>query len=217
MYAIYLSVRKLSFYLTSADILIRSDHLPLKKFLHKNTRNIKVNNWAVELDTYNLKFEYIQGIKNTLVDTLSQLINIDPDVELPKEKPGQEFGYNFLEDLPPVEVEEIIVEGAEIKPDPDTFLKDINLKLPLLPKAIRTLQAQDMKIINLLNRLKVGDLDANVYLVEDGILRHRIVESMGNEFKPIIMYGLPSPHKSESSSVYYKKGDARTDVVANYL
>ena len=60
-YAIYLSVRKLSFYLTSTDVLIRSDYLPLKKFLHKNTRNIKVNNWAVELDTYNLKFEYIQA------------------------------------------------------------------------------------------------------------------------------------------------------------
>ena len=186
VYAIYLSVRKLSFYLTSADILIRSDHLPLKKFLHKNTRNIKVDNWAVELDTYNLKFEYIQGIKNTLVDTLSWLIDINPDVELPKEKPGQEFRYNFLEDLPPVEVEEIIVEGVEIKPDPDTFLKDVNLKLPLQPEAIRTLQAQDTKIINLLNRLKVGDPDANVYLVEDGILRWRIMESTGNEFKPIV-------------------------------
>ena len=34
-YAIYMSVRKLSFYLTSADVLIRSDHLPLKKFLKK--------------------------------------------------------------------------------------------------------------------------------------------------------------------------------------
>ena len=108
-------------------------------------------------------------------------------MKLPKEKPGQEFRYNFLEDLPPIEVEEIIVEGVEIKPDPDTFLKDINLKLPLQPKAIRTLQAQDTKIINLLNRLKVGDLDANVYLVEDGILRCRIMESTGNEFKPIVI------------------------------
>ena len=107
-YAIYLAVRKLSFYLTSTDVLIRSDHLPLKKFLHKNTRNVKVDNWAVELETYSLKFEYIQGIKNTLADTLSQLININPDVELPEEKPGQEFGYNFLEDLPPIEVGEII-------------------------------------------------------------------------------------------------------------
>ena len=46
-YAIYLSLRKLSFYLTSADVLIKSDHLPLKRFLHRNTQNIKVNNWAV--------------------------------------------------------------------------------------------------------------------------------------------------------------------------
>ena len=61
-YAIYMSVRKLSFYLTNADVLIRSDHLPLKKFLKQNTINSKVNNWAVELKSYNLKFEYIQGI-----------------------------------------------------------------------------------------------------------------------------------------------------------
>ena len=32
-YAIYLSVRKFSFYLTGADVLIRSDHLLLRKFL----------------------------------------------------------------------------------------------------------------------------------------------------------------------------------------
>ena len=61
-YAIYMSVRKLSFYLTNADVLIRSDHLPLKKFLKQNTMNSKVNNWAIKLKSYNLKFEYIQGI-----------------------------------------------------------------------------------------------------------------------------------------------------------
>ena len=42
-------------------------------------------------------------------------------------------------------------------------------------------------------------------------------QTEGPRFQTIIMYGLPSPHKSESSSVYDKKGDARTDVVANYL
>ena len=113
------------------------------------------------------------------------MIDNNPEVKLPQEKHGKEFGCNFLEDLPPIEVGE--VEGVEIKPDPDTFLKDINLKLPLQPEAIRTLQAQDTKIVNLLNRLKVGDLDANVYLVEDSILRCRIMESTGNEFKPIVI------------------------------
>ena len=36
-YAIYMSVKKLSFYLTDADILLKSDHLPLKKFLQKKS------------------------------------------------------------------------------------------------------------------------------------------------------------------------------------
>ena len=170
-YAIYLSVRKLSFYITNADILIRNDPLPLRNFLNKNTMNAKVNNWAVELKTYNLKFEYIQGVKNTLVDTLSRLMEIDPDVALLSEQPGYEFGYNFFEDLPPVEAGEIIVEGVEIKPDPDTFLKDIDLLLPLKKWSIRSPQAKDTKINNIIQRLQAGDLDAHVYIIEDGILR----------------------------------------------
>ena len=99
-YTIYMSVRKLSFYLTNTDVLIRSDHLPLKKFLRQNTMNSKVNNWAVELKSYNLKFEYIQGIKNTLTDTLSRLLEIAPYVELPAEPQGTQFSYNFLKNSP---------------------------------------------------------------------------------------------------------------------
>ena len=51
-FAIYMSVKKLSFYLDQAEILIRTDHLPLKKFLQKNTLNSKVNNWAMELESF---------------------------------------------------------------------------------------------------------------------------------------------------------------------
>ena len=47
-YAIYMSVNKQSFYIDTAKVTVRSDHLPLKKFLEKNTMNSKVNNWAVE-------------------------------------------------------------------------------------------------------------------------------------------------------------------------
>ena len=62
-YAIYMAVKKLSFYLDSATITLRSDHLPLKKFLEKNTMNAKVNNWAVELESQNINFEFISGVK----------------------------------------------------------------------------------------------------------------------------------------------------------
>ena len=65
-YAIYMLVKKLQYYLVDADITLRSDHLPLRKFLAKNTLNLKVNNWAVEIVPFRIQFEYIKGIKNTL-------------------------------------------------------------------------------------------------------------------------------------------------------
>ena len=47
-YAIYMSVRKLTFYIMGHNVKVKSDHLLLKKFLEKKTLNGKVNNWAVE-------------------------------------------------------------------------------------------------------------------------------------------------------------------------
>ena len=63
-YAIYMSIKKLSFYIDTAKITVKSDHLPLKKFLEKNTMNSKVNNWVVELESQNITFEYIPGIQH---------------------------------------------------------------------------------------------------------------------------------------------------------
>ena len=58
-YAIYMSIKKLAYYLEDADITLMSDHLPLKKFLAKNTLNSKVNNWAIEISPFCITFEYI--------------------------------------------------------------------------------------------------------------------------------------------------------------
>ena len=66
-YAIYMSVKKLDYYLQDANIILRSDHLPLKKFFEKKTLNSKVNNLAVEISQYKIEFEYIKGIRNTLL------------------------------------------------------------------------------------------------------------------------------------------------------
>ena len=121
-FAIYMSLKKLSFYLDQVEIILRSDHLPLKRFLQKNTRNSKVNNWAMELESFNIKFEYIQGPKNVLADTLSRLIDIDEDTRLPPEEQGYEFDYAVFEDLPKIktfQVNEVIVGDKEIKNDPD--------------------------------------------------------------------------------------------------
>ena len=79
----------------------------MKKFLTKNTFNSKVNNWAVEISLFRITFEYIKGIKNTLADIMSRLIDIDPSTEIPPEDPGCEFGYYLFDPLPPISTEEI--------------------------------------------------------------------------------------------------------------
>ena len=100
VYAIYMSIKKLAYYLEDADITLRSDHLPLKKFVLKNTLNSKVNNWAIEISPFCITFKYIKGIKNTLADTMSQLINIDPQIQQDSEPEGYEFSYYMFDTLP---------------------------------------------------------------------------------------------------------------------
>ena len=124
-YAIYMAVKKLSFYLTDAEVLLKSDHLPLKKFLQKNTLNNKVNNWAMELEAFNIKFQHVSGKTNILADTLSRLVDIDPNARLDPENAGWEFGYYVFETLPKLSSEEIapvceVLSGTNIiLPDPD--------------------------------------------------------------------------------------------------
>ena len=98
-YTIYMAIRKLSFYITDAEVTIKCDHLPLKKFLQKQMLNAKVNNWAVELEQFNLKVEWIQGVKNTLADSLSRLLEADPEAKLQPKKEGHKFGTFCFEEL----------------------------------------------------------------------------------------------------------------------
>ena len=128
-------IKKLSFYIDTAKITVQSDHLPLKKFLEKNTMNSKVNNWAVELEAQNITFEYIPRIQNTLADTLSRLIEMGEDIKLQPEEEGKEFGYFPFEELPPATtqvIEEVIeceIGNINIKhEDPVEISTEITLR-----------------------------------------------------------------------------------------
>ena len=50
-YTIYMSTRKLDYYLHEVAMTIRSDHLPLKRFLEHKTKNSKVDNWSLDIIT----------------------------------------------------------------------------------------------------------------------------------------------------------------------
>ena len=196
-YAIYMSVKKLSFYLTDAEVLLKSDHLPLKKFLQKNTLNTKVNNWAMELEAFNIKFQHVIGKTNILADTLSRLVEIDPDARLDPENAGWEFGYYVFETLPKLSSEEIIpvcevLLGTNvIIPDPDLqepFTQQ--LTSPLTNDQLQALQAQDEKCTSLIAMLRRGRLNPLVYSINDGILYRRVIEG-GQMFQAIYVPRTP--------------------------
>ena len=176
VYAIYMSVKKLSFYIDTAKITVKSDHLPLKKFLEKNTLNSKVNNWAVKLESQNITFEYIPGIRNTLADTLSRLIEMDENIKLQPEEEDKEFGYFPFEELPPVTtqvVEEVIrckIGNINIQyADPIEINTDIHL--PLKDDKLVKLQESDPYMKQLRKEWENKNLDQNTYTMENNILK----------------------------------------------
>ena len=193
-FAIYMSIKKLSFYLTDAQILLRSDHKPLEKFLLKNTLNSKVNNWAMELEAFNIQFDYIKGFSNILVDTLSCLIAIDPDTPTTPEEPGYEFGYAIFEEFPKVqtktyEVNEVIVgmDTEVIKNDPELQNSLQCIQNPIAPQRLKKLQQQDPNIEILKCKLQNNRLDKEYYSLDENELLTRKVIDGGHEFHAIYL------------------------------
>ena len=172
-YAIYMSIKKLTYYLEDADVTLRSDHLPLKKFMAKNTLNSKVNNWAIEI----WPFEYIKGIKNTFADTMSRLIDIDSQVQPEPEPEEYEFGYYTFDELPDLEVSNI---ESTLNSVPDTKNKDTsdsNLqKLTIGNDILQRLQQEDAFCKNILNQIEKGNVtDRQLYLVRENILKRYVL------------------------------------------
>ena len=193
-YAIYMVARKLDYYLREAENTIKSDHLPLKSFLIKNTKNDKVNNWGVELASkYTLKFEYVKGIKNTLADTMSRLVILDPDIKLTREPEGYQFGKQIGSQIN-VSPGEITLfnlalvalatkAGNSTDPIPD---KDV-LTLGISPEEIIQRQRENKLCQNIRNRIsQEGPKAVHPYYME-GELRMHYLEDNKQKFEVIVI------------------------------
>ena len=135
-----------------------------------------MNNWAVELESQNITFEYIPRIRNTLADTLSRLIEMDENIKLPPEEEGKEFRYFPFKELPPVTtqvIEEVIeceIGNINIQHiDPLEVNTDIHL--PLKDEKLVKLQESDPHRHQLRKQWENNNLDKNVYTMENNILK----------------------------------------------
>ena len=143
----------------------------------------------MELESFNIKFDYIQGSKNVLADTLSRLIDINEDTQLPPEEQGYEFGYIVFEDLPKIKTfqgNEVIVGDKEIKNYPDLADTLQCITNPLSMERMKWLQEQDPDIQKLKHKLKHSKLDKEYYKMEGDLLKQKVVDG-GHEFWSIYL------------------------------
>ena len=156
----------------------------------KNTLNSKANNWAVELETFNIKYEHISGIKNMLADTLSRIIKVDPDVQSEREKEGYKFGYSCFEELPPVEVfevEERIAKEVKLQPNLDIEIPEMECTLPVPTVKLCELQLKDELCQKKARQVNTNtDTSRSYYIDRDGVLR-KILEDNEEVFQTTVL------------------------------
>ena len=184
-------VESLQYYLQDSEIVLKSDHLPLKNFLIRNTCNAKVNNWAVELSQLKIEFQHVKGIKNTLADTLSRLVKMDPDIKL---NIGR-FGSDILEKTAFEVCSNIHInvvnlaegtESTEIPVSAAPSVTSLDEAIPTDPSVrwnvsleeLKKIQNEDKFCANVIDRLNTGKLPVGEpYYMEDKIL-HRHVHDL---------------------------------------
>ena len=119
---------------------IRSDHLPLKRFLEHKTKNSKVDNWSLDIAHYNLQFKYVKGIKNTLADTMSRLVQLDPAIKQEPELEGYQLGQSLKKELAE-EVVAMIQESTDSENEP--IPPDPKVTWGVTPTELKEMQSED--------------------------------------------------------------------------
>ena len=129
--------------------------------------NAKVNNWAVELEQFNLKMQWIMGSKNTLADSLSRLLEVCPEAAKQSEPAGQEFGCVCFDELESVRVEYIeVVETVEITENEN--FKEI--QLPLKNSQMQQLQRHDDFCREIARKLALNKHMNKLFMMKQGIV-----------------------------------------------
>ena len=143
---------------------------------------------AVKISPFKITFEYIKGIKNTLADTMSRLIALDPDNQLVDEPEGFEYGYYAFDNIDliktQVEINEMTNKTGVENP---VSLPSEEITLLIEDNKLTELQKEDKFCKNILNMLVSNKLHyKNPYYIENGILK-RYIDDNKQRFEVIIL------------------------------
>ena len=142
----------------------------------------------MELEGYNLTFEYIKGIKNTLADAVSRLVKILPDAELQPEPEGFEFGEIVVKEEEGEEVNEVTKERIQKQEsDKQDPIPDVKIDWHMTNQEIAKLQRSDSYCQRQLLSLQNGKVKKkNCFFMNEGLL-HRYVTDYKQRFEALVV------------------------------
>ena len=73
--AIVWGLQKLSRFLLGTEFVLQTDHAPLTCITGGRTQNARLTRWALILQQFSFKIEYIQGVRNNVADYLSRFVH----------------------------------------------------------------------------------------------------------------------------------------------
>ena len=151
--------------------------------------NDMVNNWSTEIESFNINFVHISGKDNVLANTLSRLIDMDPNLEHQPELKDHEFRKYCFEILPEARGythhQVIGSEDFDMCEIQITYNNAKNLEfsieLPLDDEKFISLQEQDQKIWELWDKVKKGMYNEFYFIKNNVLFKHVVDNGQGFE------------------------------------
>ena len=167
LFAIHYSLNKLHFYLHNADFVIKTDHKPLEYLFTAFTNSRRITAWAVNVNSYRCKLEYLPGTANICADLLS------------RSSPPEEEGAEQIPDISDRALEVMVLNTNDFNPADYIELEPLSESqtertLPSLEGFdILLEQNKDEDLILIKNNLESGSADTKAYksfMIQDGLL-----------------------------------------------
>ena len=154
--------------------------------MENKTLNTKANNWAIELEQFKIELDWISGVKNTLTDSLSRLLDMTPKAEPTQEPPGEEFGVACFEELEAAKTHEVFIEQIEnIEIEvPKEIMQEV--KIPIPKEQMLQLQKNDEYCRRIVRRTQAERELKKIFILDDGIL-YRLWLEDGQTYKCMVV------------------------------
>ena len=119
---------------------------------------------------------------------MSQLKDIDPQIQSEPEPEGYEFGYYTFDLLPTLEIINVETTKKESLKTQDEGASDMDLwKLPISDDILSKLQQEDEFCKNILSQIEKGNIiERQLYLIKDKILK-RYVTDGDNTYETVMI------------------------------